>query len=400
MHNIRKKFRILALSTLFPSRAYPNFGIFVLNRLKAIHRYHDISVIAPVPTFPFKSRFRRFRNFDAIPAREEIDGLEVEHPHFFTIPHYFKWTDAVFLFLSTLRTISRLSKRNKFDLIDVHWSYPEILTAFIWTRFLGNRFIVTIRGKETLYSLERSLRKYIIEVLLRRADAVITLSTELKELVMSIGVAKEKIHVVPNGVDISRFYRIDQQECRKRVGIKEGKKVILSAGSLILRKGHHNIIELLPIISKKYDLELYVIGSPSPEGDDRGFLENMVRRLRLDNVHFVGNVPNKDLVYWYNASDIFCLPSTGEGCPNVVLEALSCGTPVIASNVGDVNNIIDSKLKGFVFDLEKPGELENCLDRAFECQWDREAISASMQERTWDMCAKYIDSIYKKVLEG
>lgn len=400
MHKEKIKYQILALSTLFPNKEYPALGIFVMNRLRAIQRHHDIRVVAPIPTFPFKNMIRRFKKFSAIPAREQIEGLDVVHPRFSVIPRYLKWVDSISLFLSTIQTIFRLSRRYKLDLIDVHWTYPEILTAFIWARFLKIRFIVTIRGKEALYLSEKSLRRYIIKTLLKQSDAVITLSSELKDIVKYMGIAAEKIHVIRNGVETSKFYLMDKQECRKRIGIPEGKKIILSAGSLILRKGHHKIIELLPALAKKHDIELYVIGSVGPEGDDLAFLENLIKRLGLENVHLVGSVLNNDLSCWYNAADIFCLSSSGEGCPNVVLEALACGTPVVASNVGEINNIIDTDVKGYVFELDKPDDLEFNLNRALDCQWDREAISVSMQQQTWDMCAKNVNKIYEKVMNG
>lgn len=392
------KFKILALSYLFPNRVRPNYGIFVLNRLKAIKKYCDIKIIAPVPKFPFMGIFPRFNKFSLIPREEVMGSLHVLHPFFFTIPRFLKCLDCFTYFLVTIPVIHKMRKSFDFDIIDAHWVYPDILTAYICSKIYRKKFIVTVRGLEALHLKEQGLRKKILDFLLNKADYVITLSSELKALVEDIGVNKQKVSVILNGVDSSTFVLLDREEARKSVNIPTDKKVIVTVGSLLMTKGHHKIIEVLPALSKEFETELYIIGGVGPEGNDRKKIKNLVNTLKLNNVHFVGQISHSNLVYWYNAADIFCFASFREGCPNVIMEALACGTPVVASNVGAISDMVDTDVKGYIFDLNIVNDLENKIRTAFKTKWDRHAIKNLINNQTWDRCAKQVLEIYGRVL--
>lgn len=389
--------KIIALSLLFPNRSFPNYGIFVLNRLKALKEFCDIRVVAPSPKFPFMEKFRRFKGFSSIPPKETIDGFQVTHTFFPIIPRYFKWIDSISYLLFTLPHIHKIRKSFNFQIIDVHWVYPDILTAYLCAKIYKKKFIVTVRGLEALHLGERGIRKKILDFLLIKADYIITLSSELKSLVEDIGVSKEKIKVILNGVNISDFFLMDQKMARRHIGIPEEKKVIISVGSLIKTKGHHKIIEALPLL-EDLNVELYIIGGIGQEGDDKVFLEEVAASNHLSNVHFVGKVPHGELTYWYNLADLFCFASYNEGCPNVIMEALACGTPVVASDVGAMRDIIDSSLKGYIFSAQDEEEMRKKIRNALTQKWDRKAIHLSMKKESWGECARQVLETYNDVL--
>ncbi|MDR4503184.1 MAG: glycosyltransferase [Candidatus Scalindua sp.] len=395
------KYNILVLSHLFPNIKYPQFGVFVLNRVLALNKYCNINVIAPIPFFPFMSNIRRFQNYEKVQLNENVDGLNVFHPRFPVIPRYLKWIDSISYFFATFSHIYKISKsdKDKIDLIDIHWTYPDSLTGFIWACLLKKNFIVTIRGKEALYIGENSLRKLIINKVLKKADAIVVLSTELKELVRQIGVHEKKIFLVFNGVDLTRFNIKNKDYCRKQLSIPSGKKVIISVGSLIYRKGFDKIINVLPNINKDFSVELYIIGEVGPEGDYLDQLKGKISSLKLKNVLFVGSKDFHELSMWYNAADVFCLASRGEGCPNVLMEALACGTPAVATEVGSVADIIEEDSMGYVVNVNDEIELENSIKRALRQNWNRLKICKSMQDRTWDNCAKQVLKVYDIVLK-
>ncbi|MHC4454363.1 MAG: glycosyltransferase, partial [Planctomycetota bacterium] len=220
-------YKILALSYLFPNKYFPFYGIFVLNRLNAVHKYCEVKVIAPIPWFPFMEKFRKFKNYTKIPKHEVIEELEVYHPKFLIVPGYLKWFDSISYLFSVIPSVLRIRKEFRFDIIDVHWVYPDILAGYVFSVLFRKKLIVTIRGKEAICFGERSLRKKIIDYLLKKAHIVVVLSSELKDIVKEIGVEHSKINVIQNGVDVGRFLLKEREECRKRLGMGIESKMIL-----------------------------------------------------------------------------------------------------------------------------------------------------------------------------
>lgn len=393
---------ILVLSCLFPNAVQPNYGMFVLNRVKAVSRHCTMRVIAPVPVYPmFNRALRGLRGAARIPRIERIEALEVHHPRFLVIPRFLKWLDALTYSFAVEQVVRRIDRdgASHFDLIDVHWTYPDIVAGYWLARRKRKKLLVTIRGREALYPGEVTLRRWMLVRCLRRADAVITLSDELKDLVIAMGVSAKCVNTILNGVDRTRFYARPPAECRRRLGIPANKRVLVSVGSLTRRKRHDELIRTMPTLSKRHDVELYIIGGPGPEGDMSAALSAMISNLRLSNVHLVDKVDNATLGEWYGAADLFCLASKGEGCPNVVLEALACGTPVVCTDVGAIRELLTDGINGFVVDAGSIDDLEPAIEKALEWTWDRQRIADGMDRWGWAHCADEVVRIYRSVLE-
>ncbi len=385
---------ILALSYLFPNRTQPSYGIFVFNRLKAVSRHCELTVIAPLQWLP------GLREKKDVDLSSTYHSLKVYYPRFLAIPRFLKWLDFVFYFLSVLPVVGylRFGKKIRFDLVDVHWTCPDLLAGWLLARFLGTKCCVTIRGKEALCLQERNLRKKLLDWLLRHTDQHVCLSTELQQDLLDIGVPASRIQVILNGVDSDQFSFRDQISARNQLGLPQDKKIIISVGSLIARKGHHHLIRQLPRLAQNHSIELYIIGGVNPEGNCKAELEGLVAELSLDNVFFVNDLSHAELVHWYCAADLFCLATSGEGCPNVVMEALACGCPSIVSAVGAVPDLITDKLNGFIVPLE--GDWHYYIDEALKTDWDRQKISSQMEGRNWAACAQQVVNMYQKLLEA
>jgi len=403
--------RILVISYLFPNRIYPNHGIFVLNRLKAVQAYCDIKVINPIPFFPFSTRFRRYKDFNKIPYIEIIEGIEVYHPRFFIIPRFFKWLDAITFAIATVPLAIKIKKVYPFDIIDLHWTYPDILSGYILSKIFKKKLLITVRGKEALnlfptesdgsiYCEENSLRTRILKYLLPKANFVITLSKELETLCLAYGISSQIVRTITNGVDNVAFHYLDKEKCRLKLDLSKDKRIILSVGSLIYGKGFDRIISIFPDILNHYpDSEFYIIGSEGPAGSYKKELLELISLYGLkDNVKLIGHVDNHDLLLWYNAADIFCLASRGEGSPNVLTEALACGCPSVATDVGSVSEIICQDFMGIVVNNEKL--LLKAILSAFSKQYDRKVISDFMRQYDWDWCARNVIQIYHRLLRN
>ena len=393
--------RVLVISSLFPSCRYPNRGIFVLNRLKAVQQYAEVRVINAIPWFPFQSRLNRYRDYSRIPGFEVIDGIEVYHPRYFAIPLVLKVVAAIAFAMAVLPVALRLRKSWPYDLIDMHWTFPDLPAGRLLARLLGMKQMVTVRGAAALHTKEWSLRRLIVKHCLRRCDHVVTLSDRLKESCIALGVPAEKVTTIGNGVDTSRFHHLDREACRQRLGLAAEKTVLLGIGYLSPHKGFDRILRALPdVLRSAPGAELHLIGPNGAfaQGDSAAALGELAASLGLaDKVHFVGEVPNDQLVSWYNAADCFCLSSRSEGCPNVLLEALACGCPAVATDVGSVSEILSDASMGAVvadsYDGVRSGLL-SVLSRSF----DRRRIAAQAARHDWDSCARKALAVCKRLL--
>ncbi len=403
-----RKIKILAVSYLFPNQAMPDFGIFVLNRLKAVSKYCEVTVINPIPWFPACERFSRYKGYNQVPYKEKIDGIDVYHPRFFIIPRFFKIIDCFSFAIAVLRLWNAELKNREFDIVDLHWTYPDILSGIILSKIIEKKISVTIRGREALFQFidnegeyieETSARNKILTWLFADVHGFVTLSDELKALCRDKGVHKHRILTIRNGVDIDEFYYIDMAKCRKKLDLPLDKKIILSVGSINFRKGHDRLIRSLKSIRENnIDAIAYIVGAPGGDGDYSMELIDLVESLGLKPfVKFSGAVNNQDLVYWYNAADLFCLLSRGEGSPNVLTEALACGCPSFATDVGAVKEIINADFLGEVVsndDKQVGSKVDACLVR----EYDRRMIASHMRQFGWDWCAQKVVDYYQSLL--
>ena len=394
---------VLALSCLFPNQAQPNFGIFVLNRLKAVRRLCDVAVIAPIPVYPVPGLGRgAWAPRERVPPEDTLDGMPVRHPSFVIVPRFFKWFDALSYWWVARKAAKRLQGAGPFpfDIIDVHWTYPDIVAGHYLAKKHGKKLVVTIRGHEALYPGEHTIRRWLLDRRLRAADAIVTLSDELRDLVIALGIPAERVRTILNGVDREAFHPRDQAQARARLSIAPGQKVIVSVGALNEGKGHQELVRRMPGLSKSHDVALYIIGGAGPGGDLRTSLQEMARDLGLTNVHLVGRVPHAQLADWYSAADLFCLATKGEGCPNVVLEALSCGTPVVATDVGAIRELVIEGQSGFVVPPDRLDDLGPTMDRALSWPWQRQQIADRMNDWSWSSVADKVMETYRFVLNG
>ena len=248
---------------------------------------------------------------------------------------------------------------------------------------------------EAFHLQDAGLRKHIVSHYLKKADKVISLSEEMARTANELAGTASKTVVIRNGVDTDKFYYINQEECRNKLELPSNEKIILGVGALIHRKGFDLVIKGLKQIITTSGLEntkFYILGSQGPEGDYRKELNQFIEQHKLQKqVVFVGAVANSELITWYNAADVFCLSSRGEGSPNVLTEALACGTPAVATNVGSVPEIMSSEENlGYCVENENQDEITSRLIDLLTNEHDRKKQAALFKKYTWDWCAKEV----------
>ncbi len=387
--------RILAISYLFPNREQPNHGIFVLNRLRAMSQYADITVINPIPWSPLHRFFKRYRHYSNLPEKDELQGLTVYHPRFLSIPKVMKSYEGDAYYKAILPVAKTLFDETKFDIVDMHWTFPDLPAGIKLAKIYGVPTCVTLRGLEALHKQDNDQRADIVEAGLKEFDQIVALSEELKIAGDQASGAPEKSVVIRNGVDTDNFVYMPKQSCREKLGLSEHEKIIIAVGSLIHRKGFDLIIDVLPNLLASPELrntKLYIIGSQGAEGDYRTALFAKVKQLGLsNNVIFVGQVPNNGLPFWYNAADVFCLASRGEGSPNVLTEALACGCPAVTTDVGAAKEIVLQKPElGVWVKPDDKKDLQKGLEEVLHSNYPRQENSEYLKQFNWDWCARKV----------
>lgn len=325
--------RVLTFTSLFPNAEQPRHGLFVAERLRHLCASGRVeaTVVAPVPWFPSRSRrFGRYGAYARVPAREIRDGITVLHPRYPAIPRVGMSVAPALMAAGVRACVSDLAPR--VDVIDAHYFYPDGVAAVALGRKLRKPVVVTARGTDLNVIPDHALPRAQIRRAARDAAGLITVSGALRERLVALGVPRERVQVLRNGVDLARFAPLDRDAIRARLGL--AGPVLLAVGNLVPEKNHALALAALGHLP---GATLLVAG----DGPLRGALEAQAARLGVAaRVRMPGGVTQDALAGYYNAADALLLTSAREGMPNVVLEALACGTPVVATPVGGVPEVI------------------------------------------------------------
>jgi teichuronic acid biosynthesis glycosyltransferase TuaC len=333
----------------------PYQGIFVENRLRHLLASDQIAamVVAPVPWFPFAGpRFRGYATYARVPQEERRHGIAVVHPRYASIPKV-GMSAAPFLMYRSLE--SYLSKllhdRFAFDVIDAHYFYPDGVAAALLGRSLGKPVVITARGTDiNLISRYRLARRWI-RLAAERAAGIVAVSEALRARLLEIGVPGGRVQVLRNGVDLDLFAPRDRDAARRELELDLDGPIALSVGWLIPRKGHDLVLRAMAALPQ---VSVVIVGE-GPEGPS---LRRLAAQLGMGGrVRFLGAMPQERLAVVYNAADVLVLASTREGLPNVVLEALACGTPVVATAIWGTPEVVADPAVGRLVEERTPEAL-------------------------------------------
>jgi teichuronic acid biosynthesis glycosyltransferase TuaC len=381
--------RVLVLSTVYPSSVQPHHGIFVQQRVAGYPADLDVRAVAPQAWFPFTSGLRPgFR--PALPRAERLaGGEEVLHPRFLSLPAIGKFLDGALLALSILPSLLKLRRSFPFDVIDAHFGYPEGPAAILLGRFFRVPVVLTLRGLEQRLSAYR-LRRPQLAFAVRGAERVVAVSEDLRATALASGAAPERVRTIPNGVDTALFVPRDRAAARRSLGLAAEGTYLLTVGSLSERKGAHLVLEALESLASRFpDLRYLVVGGAGAEGDEAETLRRRAVALGVSaRVVFAGPRRREELPDWYNAADLFVLPSSLEGCPNVVVEALACGTPVVATAVGGIPQLLADPETGVIVARRDGAAVAAGLAAALARPWDRGRVSAGTSARSWQVVGR------------
>jgi glycosyltransferase involved in cell wall biosynthesis len=392
---------VVVFSSLFPSSMQPGAGLFVRERMFRVGARLPLSVVAPTPWFPFQAWLARLRpGFrPGAPRAEQQSGFSVQFPRFFSVPGWLKWWDGAFMARGAWPALKALREAGRLDVLDAHFAYPDGYAAVQLGQRLGVPVTITLRGTEMRHAQDHRLRPRLVQAL-QQATRVFTVSDSLRQLALELGAAPDKVRVVGNGVDLSRFRPVPQAQARAALGLPASAQVLVSVGGLCERKGFHRVIDCLPgLLEAGGDVHLLVAGGPSPEGDWTQRLHMQVQALGLQSrVHFLGPVPAAELHQVLSAADVFVLATRNEGWANVFLEAMACGLPVVTTRVGGNAEVVCRPELGAVVPFGDAQALRAALHQALNTPWNRAAILHYAQANTWDQRVQVLEEEFRALV--
>jgi len=374
--------RVLVLTRLFPSSKAPTLGMFVQRRTAALAKLCEVKVLAP-------------RTEADMPERELAEGLDVLRPRWRRIPKVGVLLDGCRCATVAERALRRMCPAFQFDVIDAHWVYPDGFAAVRLGRRLGKPVVVSGRGTDVNRYCTRWPLRVLARQALQGATRLVAVSRPLRDTMVGAGALADRVTVIHNGVDPTRFHRGDGAAARRELGLQADKRVLLSVGSLVEAKGFQHLLHGLAKSSSAGQVHLYIVGSGPHAGRLRGLA---VREGLGDRVTFLGLLPQDELPRWYQAADFFCFGSYREGCPNVILEALACGTPVVSTDVGAVPDLVEQGRDGVLFAPGSAQAFARALEEALSREWDRDAIAEAGSRRSWDHVAREYYAVFEEAL--
>jgi glycosyltransferase involved in cell wall biosynthesis len=397
--------RVLEICQEFPNRYYPQLGTFIKQSIDSIVNENiEVTVISPKPfTLPFS--IFPYHNFFKLPRIEHTEKYDLHYPRYiYAVPkkYFYPLTGVSYAHFISAYAIKKINPKP--DLIHAHFSYPDgygmIRLAKKWKIPLVISALGTIERKVAYEGSYTS--KKIIEAM-NFADRILSVSEDLKLHIINLGINENKINVVPNGVDIEKFKPAEKTYARNLLNLPKDKNIVLFVGALRKIKGVDHLIEAARYFVDE-NTTLFMVGR-----DDglRKSLEKRAEELNIaGSIKFTGPVNHEDIPLWISASDILVLPSLSEGRPNVILEALACEVPVVATDVGGIPELMVEGETGYLVPAKSPSELAEKINKLLEDKNRREKMgkfgrkSIIQRGLTWEAHAKKTVKIYSEVLQN
>lgn len=321
--------KFLFLSNVLPTPAHPHRGAFNAELIRALrHRGHDVNLIVPVS---WLERIGRRR------ADARQSDSQAYYPTFWYPPRWFRSSYHRWMRWSIHRSVQRAIGNQRPDAVVAFWVHPDGTCAVEIAHHLGVPAVVIAGGSDLLVITKDKKRAQVIRQTLAKAGAVLAEGSHLVAKALELGAPTDRTYLFRRGVDSRRFSPGSQRASRERLGLPIDQQVLLWAGNIVAIKGLDTLLAAYSRLTEPRPL-LVLIG----DGPLRVPLENQVRLLGIMTVRFVGRVAHQELGDWYQASDVFVLPSRSEGTPNVLQEATACGVPFVASDVGAVGALASS----------------------------------------------------------
>lgn len=380
--------KIAVVTKYFPTSAHPWAGHSAYQTLRLLAQRHDVRVFYGVSRYPNIPGLKR-RAEDEVDLHWQPGDVPVEYIPYPALPMITRafngWTISRTLF-DPVRSFAP-------DVLLNYVIYPDGYAATRIARRLGVPVVLTAIGSDLNRIPDRLCLRHT-QFALRHADVTTTVSHDLARTAQRLGSPPDRTITILNGCDTTVFQPRDRSAARAALHLSQNEQVIVYVGRLDLRKGLAELIEAAASIHRTHpQLAVYLVG----DGPDKPHLEALVEQNRLsETVRFIPPCDTDQVAAWMAAADLVTLPSYKEGCPNVVLEALAAGRPVVATDVGGIPELMDSTAGRLVPPMNVTA-LAQALSDVLATPWSAEEI-ANRHNRNWADVAADLENVLMTAL--
>jgi glycosyltransferase involved in cell wall biosynthesis len=382
--------KVAVVTRYFPSSAEPWQGRSAYQTLRLLADKADVQVFYPNARYPslLKPRSRIYQKLDTSWSPPDVKTAYFNFPSLPLISRPLNGWLAARVLLPHVRSFAP-------DIVFSCFLYPEGLAALKIGKALSVPTVAMSIGSD-INRIGDPVSAMLTRVVLRESDFLVTVSGDLRIKAVAMGASPQNSRAIINGCDLSVFHVRDRLEARKRLGIDPAVEAVVYVGRMDVKKGLRELVEATDSLHpKRPRLHAYLVG----EGPDRPIIQSAIdAKNAAGYIHLLPACGFDEVAVWIAAADLVTLPSYMEGCPNVVLEALACGRPVVSTQVGGIPEIM-SDACGSLVPPRDPAALAQALGSVLDKTWDAAAISAH-RSRSWNAVAVELFEVFESVVSA
>jgi len=380
--------RLLIVTNQFPFPGETSRGTFNANQFLELPADIDVHVVVPVP-------FRQWRR--SYGAVHDWGRCRVRYLPFYYPPGFAQGWHGDAYYLSLLIGARRWLSDVDPEVVLGSFLYPDGYAAARLAAAMHVPLVLKAHGSDVNQkSAAPALRRGIGRAL-GQAAAVVVVSAALRQQLELLGTSRDKIKVVYNGVNTAAFSPQDRAACRAQLGLPEAGRLALFAGNLKADKGAVDAVHAICRLNADgVPARLVIVGDGAAATEMRRVVEQCGAQ---DLLLWQGRRPHRELATFMNAVDVLVLPSHAEGVPNVVLEALACGTPVVATAVGGIPEVL-YEAAGALVPARDITALAHAMGEVFNRPFDRAAIRAQVAHLSWPGSAAQLADVLRSAVDG
>jgi glycosyltransferase involved in cell wall biosynthesis len=380
--------KIAVVTRYFPSSAEPWQGRSAYQTLRMLAREADVQVFYPNAAYPsfLRPRTRIYKHLDPSYRPADVKVNYFDYPALPLISRPLNGWMAARAVLPDVRSFAP-------DLIFSIFLYPDCYAALKVGKALGVPVVAMSIGSD-INRIGDRISSMQTRTVLRGVDYLVAVSDDLCKKAVAMGAPSQKTRAVINGCDLSVFRVSDRLQARLQLHIDPAEEAVVYIGRMDVKKGLRELVEAaIALHPQRPNLHAYLVG----EGPDASLIEGLVQAGNAGSyIHVLPACSFDEVAVWMAAADLVTLPSYMEGCPNVVLEALACGRPVVATRVGGIPEIMSNEC-GQLVPPRDAKALAGALVSVLEQKWDAAAISAHWS-RSWTTVATELRNLFESLV--
>jgi glycosyltransferase involved in cell wall biosynthesis len=355
---------LTVITNLYPLPWELNRATFNKQQFGLLNNDYEVSFLIPIAFAAWISH------------RKELKQTEnLRYVPYFYLPKFGRRFYSAMMFASIMLHSGLWLMRKKPKKIFASWAFPDAVAASWISKLFNCDFYFKVHGSDiNLHGKVPARAKQIVNAS-KRALGILSVSQALANEMIAMGVNKEKIHVIYNGVDHQKF------QIQHAISKEKNDDYILYVGNLKKEKGVIELLKGFAAISEKHPTLKLLYAGP---GHLRSEISSQAQYLAIsDKVVLLGSVDHSQLPKLISQARVLALPSYNEGVPNVVLEAMACGIPVLVSNVGGIPEVVDEKICGKIISAKSDLAVASGLAYILSKTWDKEKIQQHSLQFSW-----------------